>query len=169
MKKILIINSSPRQNGNCDILCSEFGRGALLNEGNEVQRVDLRDLTYDFYREEQDKDDFDQVAQMMIDSDVIALASPVYFYTMSGQMKTMMDRMMPYFSQVSDKDFYFILTSAINRKEMQSAIDAMSGFTDSLPNANIVKVFLAPNISQKGEVMEKPVYREVFDAAARIQ
>lgn len=168
MKKIVIVNSSPRTNGNCDILCSEFGRGAVMNEGNEVSRIDLKDLEYDFYREEQAADDLDNIAHQFMDANVIVLATPVYFYNMSGMMKTLIDRMMPYFSQISDKDFYFILTAAVNRKEMEATAEALQGFTDSLPNSNLVDVFYGNNVSQKGDVLDRPVIKEVFEAASRI-
>ena len=40
MKKVLILSGSPRKDGNSDLLCSEFMRGAQ-ESGNEVQK-DLR-------------------------------------------------------------------------------------------------------------------------------
>ncbi|WP_273235515.1 flavodoxin family protein [Ileibacterium valens] len=168
MKKIVIINSSPRINGNCDILCSEFGRGAVMNEGNEVSRIDLKDIEYDFYREEQKLDELDNIAHQLIDADVIVLGTPVYFYNMSGMMKTLIDRMMPYFTQIADKDFYFILTAAVNKKEMEATAESLQGFTDSLPNANLVRVFYGNNVSQKGDVLNRSVYKEVFEAASKI-
>ncbi len=168
MKKIVIVNSSPRINGNCDILCSEFGRGAVMNEGNEVSRIDLKDLNVDFYREEQEEDDLDNVAHQMMEADVIVLATPVYFYNMSGMMKTLIDRMMPYFTRIADKDFYFILTAAVNRSEMEATSEALQGFTDSLPNSNLVHVFYGNNVSQKGDVMDRPIINEVFEIASKI-
>ena len=168
MKKIVIVNSSPRMNGNCDVLCSEFGRAAVMNEGNEVTRIDLKDLDLDFYREDQEKDDMDSIAQEMMVSDIIVLASPVYFYNISGQMKTLIDRMMPYFGQIADKDFYFILTAAVNKKEMEAAADTLQGFTDSLPNANVVHTFYGANVSQKGDVMDRPAFKEIYEIASKI-
>lgn len=168
MKKIVIINSSPREHGNCDILCSEFGRGAVMHEGNEVVRIDLKDADMDFYREKQNEDDLDSIAHELIEANVIVLATPVYFYNMSGQMKTFIDRMLPYFMSMSSKDFYFILTAAVNRKEMESTVDALSGFTDSIPDSRLVGVIYGSNISQKGEVVDRPAYKEAFEIASHI-
>lgn len=168
MKKIVIINSSPRVHGNCDILCSEFGRGAVMNEGNEVVRIDLKDADIEYYREEQREDDLDSIARQMMAANVIVLATPVYFYTMSGQLKTLIDRMMPYFSEMSSKDFYFILTAAINRKEMEPTVEAMQGFIDSIPDSRLVHVIYGNNVNQKGEIIGHPAYREAFEIASHI-
>ena len=42
MKNILVISSSPRRNGNSDLLCDEFIKGAL-EAGNKVEKVFLAD------------------------------------------------------------------------------------------------------------------------------
>lgn len=41
MKKVLILSGSPRKDGNSDLLCSEFMRGAQ-ESGNEVQKIFVR-------------------------------------------------------------------------------------------------------------------------------
>ncbi|MCF0258610.1 MAG: NAD(P)H-dependent oxidoreductase [Erysipelotrichaceae bacterium] len=168
MKKIVIVNSSPRKNGNCDILCSEFGRGAVMNAGNEVVRFNLNDVNYDFYREDQAEDEFDNIANQMLGANVIVLATPVYFYSMSGQMKTLIDRMMPYFSRLTGKDFYFILTAPVNRKEMEPTAESLIGFTDSLNDCNVVHITYGSNVSQKGDIISTPAYKEVFEIASKI-
>ena len=43
-KKVLIISGSPRKNGNSDILCEQFKKGAE-ESGNQVEKVFLRQLT----------------------------------------------------------------------------------------------------------------------------
>lgn len=169
MKKILIINSSPRDNGNCAILCDEFGRGAITNTDNEVSRIDLRSTNMNFYQEEQPEDDIAGIAHQIADSNVIVLATPVYFYNMSGQLKTFIDRMMPYFNEVQDKDFYYILTAAVNRREMESTAEALNGFTDSLPGSNVRYVIYAHNVSNKGDVLNRQAMQEAFQVASRIK
>ena len=41
-KKILIISSSPRKNGNSDILCDSFAKGAK-ESNNDVEKIFLAD------------------------------------------------------------------------------------------------------------------------------
>lgn len=168
MKKIVIINSSPREGGNCDLLCAQFTKGAAVNPDNQVVRIDLKDQNFDYYRENQASDDADQAAKQLMDSNVIVLATPVYFYNMSGMMKTFIDRMTPYFSELSGKDFYFLLTAAINRSEMEHTVESLYGFTDSLPDSNVRAVVYGSNVSQKGDILHHPAYQEVLDLASKL-
>lgn len=168
MKKIVIVNSSPTRGGNCDLLCMQFSKGAATTPENEITLIDLKDQQFDFLREDQVEDDADKAARALIDSNVIVLATPVYFYNMSGMLKAFIDRMTPYFSQISGKDFYFILTAAINRSEMESTVESLYGFTDSLPDSNVVRTIYGFNVSRKGDVLAHPAYQEVFDIASQI-
>lgn len=162
MKKIVVVNSSPRANGNCDLLCTEFIRGASANPDNTIVRVNLKDENFDFYREEQIEDDADRLAREMRDSNVVVLATPVYFYTMSGMMKTFLDRMTPYFESFDGTDFIFFLTAAINRSEMETAVESLGGFTDSVPNSRVVRVVYGSNVLHHGDIVSHPAYREVY-------
>lgn len=168
MKKIVIVNSSPTRGGNCDLLCMQFSKGAATTPENEITLIDLKDQQFDFLREDQAEDDADKAAQALIDSNVIVLATPIYFYNMSGMLKAFMDRMTPYFSQISGKDFYFILTAAINRSEMESTVESLYGFTDSLPDSKVVRTIYGFNVSRKGDILAHPAYQEVFDVASQI-
>lgn len=99
-KRILLLSSSPRRHGNSDRLCDEFLRGAR-EAGHDAEKISLRDcrigyctgcgVCYDT-RTCPQRDDAAQIVGKMIAADVIVLATPVYFYTMSAQMKTLIDR-----------------------------------------------------------------------------
>ena len=105
-KKVLVISTSPRKGGNSDVLADEFVRGAQEG-GNSVEKVTLYDKTIGFCKgclacqSTQRcviRDDADAIAQKMLTADVIAFATPIYYYGMCGQMKTMLDRSNPLFS-----------------------------------------------------------------------
>lgn len=65
----------------------------------------------------------------MVAADVIVLATPVYFYTMSAQMKTLIDRCCAGYLEIRDKEFYFIVAAAeTSVAAMERTID---GFGDS--------------------------------------
>ena len=100
MKKVLIISSSPRSGGNSDTLCDEFLKGAEA-AGNVVEKISLRKKKINYctgcgfcyeHKTCTQKDDMAEILDKMISSDVIVFASPIYFYTMCGQLKTMIDR-----------------------------------------------------------------------------
>ena len=100
-KKVLILSSSPRRGGNSDTLCDEFMRGAA-ESNHEVEKIFLRDKTIHYctgcstcslYQKPcPQKDDAAEIIEKMVDADVIVMATPVYFYTISAQMKTLIDR-----------------------------------------------------------------------------
>lgn len=161
-KKILIISGSPRIHGNSDILCDEFKRGAL-EAGHEVEKVNLGAKKINFCLgcgvcnatgKCIQKDDMAELLQKMVAADVIVLASPVYFYGMNGQMKTFIDRTVPQYTHISDKDFYFIITAADTvQKHMDKVIEGFRGFTaDCLENAHEKGIVYGLGAWQKGEI-----------------
>ena len=101
MKNVLILSSSPRRGGNSDTLCDEFMQGAI-ESGHRVEKVFLRDKTIhpctgcgvcsQYKKPCPQKDDAAEIIGKMLAADVIVMATPVYFYAMSAQMKTLIDR-----------------------------------------------------------------------------
>ena len=69
----------------------------------------------------------------MIAADVIVMATPVYFYTMSAQMKTLIDRCCARYLEIKNKEFYFIIAAAEESVPMmERTIDGFRGFLDCL-------------------------------------
>ena len=146
-KKVLILSSSPRRGGNSDTLCDEFMRGAI-ESGNEAEKVFLRNKTIHYctgcstcslHRKPcPQKDDAAEIIEKMVAADVIVMATPVYFYTMSAQMKTLIDRCCGLYTEMKNKEFYFIVTAAEDdRKLMERTVDTFQGFLDCLENPTI--------------------------------
>lgn len=143
-KKVLVISSSPRKGGNSDTLCNQFIKGA--NESNNiVDKIDLRNYKIGYctgcgscsvqHKPCPQKDDAAEIIQKIIDSDVIVMATPVYFYSICAQLKTLIDRCCSRYLEISNKEFYFILTAAENNKDdMQPAIACFDGFLHCLDN-----------------------------------
>ena len=161
MKDIIIISASPRKGGNSDILCDQFMKGAL-EAGHKVEKIALREKNIhpclgcgaceSTHRCVQ-KDDMAAVLDRLVEADVIVMATPVYFYTMSAQMKMLIDRTVPRYTEISGKEFYFIATAADgNEKALERTIDGFRGFTDCLENVTEKGVLLAPGVWKKGEV-----------------
>ena len=53
----------------------------------------------------------------MVDADVIVLATPVYFYSMAGQLKVFIDRCVPRYTEMANKEFYLFLQLPILMKK----------------------------------------------------
>ena len=124
-KNILILSGSPRKGGNSDILCDRFMEGAR-ESGHRAEKVFLRDKNIGYCIGCEachqnngvcvQKDDMAEILGKMIAADVIVMATPVYFYTMDAQMKTLIDRCVARYTEISNKAFYFIATAADGEK-----------------------------------------------------
>ena len=119
-KQVLVLSASPRKGGNSDTLCDEFVRGAT-DAGNQAEKIFLRDHAINYCtgcgvcnstHKCVQKDDMDRILEKMVAADVIVMATPVYFYTMNAQIQTLIDRTVPRYTEISDKDFYFLVTAA---------------------------------------------------------
>ncbi len=167
-KNVLIISSSPRKDGNSDVLCNEFMKGAL-ETGNTVKKIRLseKNISYctgcgicsETYKCVID-DDMAELLELMLKADVIVLSTPVYFYSMNGQLKTFIDRTFPRYQEMSNKEFYFILTAADkDRYMMKKTLDALRGFTDDCLDNPIEKGFIAASgLWETGDVYKWEEY-----------
>ena len=166
MKKVLILSGSPRKDGNSDLLCSEFMRGAQ-ESGNEVQKIFVRskkivpcNACY-YCRDHGGKcalnDDMSEILDAMQAADVIVMASPVYFYSIDAQMKIIIDRSLARWTNIPNKEFYFIMTCADdNRAAMACTLECFRGFTACLNGAKEKGVIYGTGVYRPGEVMSSP-------------
>ena len=172
-KKVLIISSSPRKNGNSNMLCDEFIKGAL-KAGHSAKKILLRDCKIEYCKAcdscQKGKscvidDDMEKILQKIIKANVIVLATPVYFYTISAQLKTLIDRTYARYKEITDKEFYFILTAADeDENKMQRAIESLRAFTSCLAGAKENEIICANGIWKKGEVKDSKFMKQAFDA-----
>jgi multimeric flavodoxin WrbA len=104
------------------------------------------------------------ILQKVIDSDAIVMATPVYFYTMDAQMKTLIDRTCARYTEIRDKEFYFIVTAAdSSRQAMERAIEGFRGFTSCLTGAREKGVICGTGVWGIGEINSQPAMKEAFE------
>lgn len=172
-KKVLLLSASFRKHGNSDLLCDEFARGAK-EAGHEVEKIFINDKNINFCRgcgvcntthKCIQKDDMAEILDKMVSADVIVMATPVYFYTMNGQMKTLIDRTVPRYTEISNKDFYFIIAAADdNKANMQRALEGFRGFTeDCLDGAKEKGVVYGVGAWKAGEIKNSPAMQEAYE------
>lgn len=170
-KKILVLSGSPRKGGNSDILCDQFIKGAK-ESGNLVEKIYVNKQNIGCCQacyacqatgECFIKDDMAYILDKMIEADVIVMATPVYFYTMNGQMKTLIDRTLPKYTQIKNKEFYFIATAAAGENLIERTIDGFKGFTDCLDGAEIKGVIYGADVWHKGEIINTPKMTEAYN------
>lgn len=96
-KKIIILNGSPRKAGNTTALTAEFKKGAV-EAGNTVTEFFLDGMNINGCKgcfgggKNPDspcvqKDDMDKIYPVYKEADIIVLATPLYYWTISGQLK----------------------------------------------------------------------------------
>ena len=177
-KKILILSSSPRKNGNSEILCDQFMKGAE-EAGNQVEKISLREKNIHYCtgcgvcnttHKCVQTDDMADILEKMLAADVIVMATPVYFYTMDAQMKTFIDRTTPKYTEISNKEFYFIVTAADTEEEnLERTIDGFRGFTyGCLKGAVEMGVIYGVGAWKMGEIMKTPAMQQAYEMGKSI-
>lgn len=178
MKNVLIISASPRKGGNSDTLCDRFAQGAE-ESGHKVEKVFLTAKNIGYCRgcgvcnsthKCVQKDDMAEILGKMVGADVIVLATPVYFYSMDGQMKTFIDRTVPRYTEISNKDFYFIMTAADTQKaNLERTMEAFRGFTeDCLDGAREAGIIYGTGAWQMGEIQSTTAYEQAYEMGRNI-
>lgn len=178
-KNVLIISSSPRKGGNSDTLCDQFRKGAE-EAGNRVDKIRLAELSIDYcsacYACKKlghcvKRDDMEQVIAKMRDADVIVLATPVYFYTMCAQMKTMIDRTLggAQMPGLENKEFYLIATAADGKAAMERTIDGLRGYIECLPGAKEAGVIYGAGAWQLGDIEKNPAMQKAYQMGKNIR
>ena len=160
MKNIVIVSSSMR-NGNSNILCDEFEKGAKDN--NNVFRIDLRNIKLNFCKACSDcytqvfcnqNDDMNKLYEKIKNADILVFATPVYFGEISGQLKVFIDRLYPIYYNLKATECYIIATCYQNNKEhINSSLNSIKRFLNNTPNhAQITKIIYGENTDECGDV-----------------
>ena len=166
MKKVLILSGSPRKNGNSDILCDEFYKGALAN-GNQVEKIrvaeqDINACLGCYYCRTHNgacvhKDGMADLLQKIIDADVLVLATPVYFYSMCAQLKTVIDRTVARWREIKNKELYYIITSAENERDtLDGTITSLRGFAKCIDGYEEKGILYGRGVEDRGAVLGEP-------------
>lgn len=177
-KKILVISSSPRKGGNSDTLCDMFIKGAA-ESGHQAEKLRLSELKINYcsacYTCKKighcvKQDDMEQIISKMRKADVIVLSTPVYFYSMSAQLKTMIDRTLGGAQQpgLENKAFYMIATAADSKSEIERTVDAMRGYLKCLPGAKEMGVIYGSGAWQLGDIRNNPAMQEAYEMGKTI-
>ena len=120
-KNILILSTSLRKNSNSDALAEAFARGAA-EAGHHTSKCGLQGKTLGFClgclsclktKRCVIPDDAADIVQQMKRADVLVFATPIYYYEMCGQMKTLLDRANPlYADDYAFRDVYLLSAAA---------------------------------------------------------
>ncbi|MGN0092952.1 MAG: flavodoxin family protein, partial [Methanobrevibacter sp.] len=113
--------------------------------------------------------DMEYVLDEMDKADIIVFASPVYFYTITGQMKTLIDRMTPRYQGFTNKECYFIICGVTADKEnLCRAVEDFRGFLDCMPDPVEKGMVLATGVWEEGDVKGTGFTKEAYNLGKSI-
>lgn len=177
-KQILVISSSPRTDSNSERLCQEFSKGALEKE-HTTTFIRLREKKispcsgcgYCFEHKGTctQKDDMQEIEEEMKKADVVVLATPVYFYSMSGQMKIFIDRNCFFYESLAGKEFYYIMAAADGRKEsLNPVIEGFRGYLSCLPHARECGIVRGVGAWETGEIVHTDAMKLAYELGREV-
>lgn len=165
MKKVLIISTSLRNNANSEILAKEAERGAK-DAGHDVKFVSLKDKDIKFCKgclacQKLGKcvidDDANEITADMKEADVIIWATPIYYYEMSGQMKTLIDRANSLFATGKKFSEVYVITTSADSSEgvVKSVISGVNGWISCFNGVKLCKFLEAGGLDNPNEVTNR--------------
>ena len=178
-KKILVISTSPRKGGNSDRLAEEFVRGAL-DSGNQVEKITLFDKKIAFCKgclgcQKTQRcvigDDANIITKKMRVADILVFATPIYYYEMCGQMKTMLDRSNPlYADDYQFRDIYLLAAAAEeDESAMEGAIHGLQGWISCFDKACLKGTVFGGGVSALKEIEGHPALNKAYEMGAAIR
>ena len=171
-KKVLIISTSLRGGSNSDILARECEKGAK-EAGHDVELISLKgkDIKYCICCLSCQNtgscvltDDVADIMSKVKEAEVIVYATPIYYYEMCGQMKTLLDRLNPIFSaDYSFRDIYMIATAAEDEETVfDKAYNGLQGWVDCFEKATLKGIVTGGGIEDANDA---PNHAEVLQKA----
>ena len=173
--KVLILSSSPRKGGNTELLCRQFEKG-VIEAGATVEMLNLNDYRIDFINDvdveygmkrqhnPDVRDDAPMIIKKMGEADIIVLSSPVYFMNITGQLKTLFDRVFSCEADLMGKQYYFITACTDDSESTaQCAIDGFRGFTMCIPRSKVMGEVKAVGMRESGDVKTSAFMQQAYD------
>ena len=165
MSKVLVITTSLRVKSNSDVLAEELIRGAK-EAGNEVENISLKGKEIRFCigclacQKTQkciQKDDAIEIAEKMKTADTIVFVTPIYYYEMAGQMKTLLDRLNPlYPSDYRFRKVYLLSTAAEDEEcTPEKAVSGLQGWVDCFEKVELAGSLFCGGINDPAEAAGK--------------
>ena len=177
-KKVVIISASLRKDSNSEQLAKALAQGAE-RAGNEIEFISLSGKTLGFctgclscqktfrcYMQ----DDAAVIAEKIKNADVVVFATPIYYYGISGQLKTLLDRCNPIFPQeYRFRDVYLLMAAADdNPHTTDKVITGFTGWTDCFPRCRLAGTVFADGVTAPGEIRGHKALKEAFDAGVHL-
>ena len=111
-----------------------------------------------------------ELLQKIIDADVLVLSSPVYFYSIDAQLKALIDRTVARWTEVKNKEFYYIMTSADGEKAAQeTTLACFRGYADCVEGAKEMGIIYGLGVYAPGEIKDTPIMKEAYEMGLSVK
>ncbi|MGQ9638182.1 MAG: flavodoxin family protein [Thermodesulfobacteriota bacterium] len=183
--KVLGIFGSPRREGNTDLLLEEALKGAE-KEGAEIERLYIMDYLIIPCKECHGcdstgkcviLDDMQKIYPKLLDSDIIILASPIFFYGVTGWVKALIDRSQALWAKKyllkspsgkKRKGFFISVGATKGQRIFEGAILTVKYFFDTF-DAEYKGELLFRRIEKKGDILKHPeALQQAFDIGRKL-
>ncbi len=175
MKKVLIISGSPRKNGNTEAMVERFAAGAV-ESGHQVEVIHLREkkigycVNCDSCRNNNTdcviNDDAREIVAKALECDVMVLATPVYFYNVTAQLKTLIDRFYAreheYFT-LPERDCYYLIANAGFDHHQDSTVAVLDGFIACLRTVKVKGMVQANRVMYAGDIDNTAYLEQAYE------
>ncbi len=178
MGKVLILTGSMRKGGNTDLLAQAFAEGAEKN--NEVEIVSVADYKVNpcigcnscFTREKNEcfqNDDMPVIYEKLREADTVVIASPVYFYGISAQLKAVIDRLhTPMRDEFHIKRLALLLVGAASLPELFDAIKLQYQLVLNFFHLEDAGMVLVRGAKDKGDVKNGDGLKRAYELGESI-
>ena len=178
-KRILIISTSLRHHSNSDMLAQAFFKGAE-DAGHTVEKISLQGKRIAFCKgclacQQLEhcviQDDALAITKAIKHADIVVWATPIYYYEMSGQMKTMIDRANSlYNTDYAFRDVYLLSSAAEDDSDVdERAIHGLEGWIACYEKARLAGTVFAGGVNEPGEIQNHPALQKAYDMGHAIQ
>ena len=173
MSNIIVLNGSVRKEGNTDLLVHAFADGA--GEKNTVEIISVADYKVHpcigcnscFEREGHtcfQQDDMQVIYEKLKQADSLVIASPVYFYGVSAQLKAIIDRLhTPMRNDFRLKKLALILVGAATLPELFDPIKLQYQMVLNYFHLEDAGMVLVRGAKEKGDVKETEGLEEAYE------
>ncbi|MCM1193722.1 MAG: flavodoxin family protein [Butyrivibrio sp.] len=177
-KKVFVLSTGFRKDGNADRLAQEFARG-VLEAGHKVEQVNLSGRQIECCRgcfacQKKGhciiRDDVAGILEGMRSADVLAFATPVYFYGMCGTMKTFLDRTYPLFpGEYTFRDVYLLAAAGENLETtVRGTVEGLNGWIRCFDKTRLTAVVFAGGVMEKGDIEGHPALMKAYQTGKGI-
>lgn len=177
MSRVLVVTTSLRKGSNSDLLAEKLMDGAR-EAGHQVEEISLKGKKIGFCvgclacqktMRCVIPDDAREIAERMKEADTLVFVTPIYYYEMSGQMKTLLDRMNPlYPSDYRFRKVYMMATAAEDEDFVpEKAVSGLRGWVECFPKAAFAGALFCGGLGGPGEAGGREDQREKAFAFGR--